>query len=91
MLHRRSASPVVLHLNRPREWIRGEFLVLPGLFSPSVVRRRCRRTAAAVAAACTAACGEGQKLGIADSPPGWCGQSTGQIKFRPETMLSMVV
>ena len=32
LLHRRSASPVVLHLNRPREWIRGEFLVLPGLF-----------------------------------------------------------
>ena len=32
LLHRRSASPVVLRSNRPREWIRGEFLVLPGLF-----------------------------------------------------------
>ena len=32
LLHRRSASPVVLHSNRPREWIRGEFLVLPSLF-----------------------------------------------------------
>ena len=32
LLHRRSASPVVLHSNRPREWIRGEFLVLPVLF-----------------------------------------------------------
>ena len=29
---RQSASPVILRLNRPREWIRGEFLVLPGLF-----------------------------------------------------------
>ena len=32
LLHRRSASPVFLRLNRPQEWIRGEFLVLPGLF-----------------------------------------------------------
>ena len=32
LLHRRSASPVVLRSNRPREWIRVEFLVLPGLF-----------------------------------------------------------
>ena len=32
LLHHRSASPVVLRSNRPREWIRGEFLVLSGLF-----------------------------------------------------------
>ena len=32
LLHRRSASPVVLLPNRPREWVRGEFLALPGLF-----------------------------------------------------------
>ena len=32
LLHHRSASPVIFHSNRPREWIRGEFLVLPGLF-----------------------------------------------------------
>ena len=32
LLHRRSASPVVLRPNRPREWIRGELFVLPGLF-----------------------------------------------------------
>ena len=32
LLRRRSASPVVLRSNRPREWIRGEFVVLPGLF-----------------------------------------------------------
>ena len=51
LLHHRSASPVVLRSNRPREWIRGEFLVLPGLFpfrgvSPAPVngRRRRRRT-----------------------------------------------
>ena len=30
--HRRSASPVVLHSNRPREWIRGESLMLHSLF-----------------------------------------------------------
>ena len=30
--HRRSASPVALRSNRPWEWIRGEFLVLSGLF-----------------------------------------------------------
>ena len=32
LLHRRSASPVILRPNRPREWICGEYLVLPGLF-----------------------------------------------------------
>ena len=32
LLHLRSASPVVLRPNRPREWIRGELFVLPGLF-----------------------------------------------------------
>ena len=32
LLHRLSASPVVLRSNRPREWVRGEFLALPGLF-----------------------------------------------------------
>ena len=46
-----------------------------------MVRRRRRRTATAVAAALTAACGEGQKLGIADGPPGRRGQSAGQIDF----------
>ena len=51
LLHRRSDSPVVLRSNLLREWIRGEFLVLPGLFpfrgvSPASVngRRRRRRT-----------------------------------------------
>ena len=32
MLYRRSASPVVLHSNRPREWICGEFLMLHNIF-----------------------------------------------------------
>ena len=32
LLHRRSASPVIPRPNRSWEWIRGEFLVLPGLF-----------------------------------------------------------
>src|SRR6185369_8066379 len=32
LLHRRSASPVILHPNQSQEWIRGELLVLPGLF-----------------------------------------------------------
>ena len=39
-----------------------------------------------VAAALAAADGAGQKLGIADSPPGRRGQSAGQIKFCLETM-----
>ena len=48
LLHRRSASPVVLRSNRPREWVRGEFLALPGLFpfrgeSPAPVNGRRRR------------------------------------------------
>ena len=50
LLHRRSASPVILRPNRPREWIRCELLVLPGLFpsccaspAPGNGRRR-RRT-----------------------------------------------
>src|SRR6185503_2090526 len=85
LLHRRSASPVVLRSNRPQEWIRGEFLVLPGLFPlPWCV-------AGAVAAALAAACGAGQKLCIADGPPGRRRQSAGQIRFHPETMLSLVV
>ena len=42
LLHHRSTSPVVLRPNRPREWIRGELLVLPGPFSPSIVCRRRR-------------------------------------------------
>ena len=42
LLHHRSASPVVLRPNRRREWIQGEFLVLPVLFSSSTVRRRRR-------------------------------------------------
>ena len=90
LLHRRSASPVVLRSSRPREWIRGEFLVLPGLF-PLPWCRRPRGTAAAVAAALAAACGTGQKLGIADGPPGRCGQSASQIRFCAETMLSLIV
>ena len=56
-----------------------------------MVRRRRRSTAAAVAAALAAASGEGQKLGIADGPPGRRGQFAGQIRFCPETMLSLVV
>ena len=51
LLHRRSASPVILRPNRSREWIRGEFLVLPGLFpfrgvspAPMNGRRHRRRT-----------------------------------------------
>ena len=86
LLDHRSASPVVLRSNRPREWIRGEFLVLSGLFpfcgvSPAPVdgHRHRRRI-------CT-----GQKLGIADGPPGRSGQSAGQFRFRPETMLLLVV
>ena len=64
--------------------------MLPGLFpfrgvSPAPVN------AAAVAAALAAACGAGQKLGITDGPLGRRGQSAGQIRFRPETMLSLVV
>ena len=53
--------------------------------SPAPVngRRRRRRTC------CRR--GAGQKLGIADGPPGRRGQSAGKIRFRPETMLSLVV
>ena len=46
--------------------------------------------ATAVAAAFAAACGTGLELGVADGPPGRCGQSASQIRFRPETMLSLV-
>ena len=68
-----------------------EFLVLPGLF-PLLW--------------CVAGAGERpppspphllppvarcQKLCIVDGPPGKCGRSAGQIRFRPETMLSLVV
>ena len=38
LLHRRSASPVILRSNRLREWNRGESLGPPGLFPPPVVR-----------------------------------------------------
>jgi len=53
--------------------------------SPAPVnsRRRRRRTCCRH--------GAGQKLGIADGPPGRCGQSAGQIRFLPEMMLSLVV
>ena len=53
--HRRSASPVALHSNRPREWTRGEFLMLHSLFSPSMACRRRRSTASAVVTALAAA------------------------------------
>ena len=53
--------------------------------------RRRRSTAAAVAAALAAAWGEGQRLGIADGPPGRRGRSADRVSFCPETMLPLVV
>ena len=56
-----------------------------------MARRRRQSTAAAVTAALAAAWGEGQKLGIADGPPGRRGRSAGQGRFCPEAMLPLVV
>ena len=91
LLHRRSASPVVLRSNRPQEWIRGEFLVLPGLFPlPWCVAGTGERPSPSPPHLLppVARC---QKLCIADGPPGRSGQSAGQVRFRPETMLFLVV
>src|SRR6185312_2222533 len=43
--HRQSASPVVLRPNKSPKWVRGELLILLGLF-PHGFRRRAARDAA---------------------------------------------
>ena len=91
LLHRRSASPVVHRSNRPREWIRGEFLVLPGLFPlPWCVAGAGERPPPSPPHLLPPAA-RVKSLSIADSPPGRCRQSAGQSRVRPETMLSLVV
>ena len=90
MLHCRSVSPVVLRSNRPRERVCGKLLVLPSLVPlpwvlPASVSDRRRRHRA---------CGR-LVHGVKDRSRGrsaqGAGQSAGQVRFRPETVSSLVV
>src|SRR6185503_18694655 len=80
LLHRRSASPVVLRPNRPREWIRGELFILPGLFPLPLCAAGAGEQPPPPPPRLLSPVAQCQKIGTADSPPRRGGQSAGQVE-----------